>query len=284
MTQNPTSAEKEKIAPCVKWAGGKSQILEEIKKRLPSDFENYFEPFIGGGSVVFSFQPLPAFINDANPQLVNLYKQIQSDPKKVISYVNTLDNKKCDVEIYLENRNEYNRRVRENILDCVTASLFIWLNKHCFNGLYRVNSKGLFNVPYNNRSTGSSIDEENIKAMARYLKGVSITCMDFEEAIKNAGRGDFVYFDSPYLPESRTANFTSYAKGGFSFEDHARLSRVFRELDGKGVKAMLSNNDVEAVYELYRGYRIESFEVKRMINRDGSKRKGREVIVTNYEY
>ena len=163
-------------------------------------------------------------------------------------------------------------------------SLFIWLNKHCFNGLYRVNNKGFFNVPYNNRSKGNSIDRENIKSMSKYLKKVKMTCLDFEEAVKNAAQGDFVYFDSPYFPESPTANFTSYAKGGFLPEDHERLARVFKELDEKGVKVMLSNNDVEAVRELYRGYRIESFEVKRMINRDANRRRGKEVIVTNYDY
>lgn len=280
----PVSAEKEKISPCIKWAGGKGQILGEIEKRMPSNFENYFEPFVGAGSVLFFFQPSSAFINDINPQLINLYRQIQSDPEKVISAVNALDAEECNAELYFKNREEYNRRIKEHILDCPTASLFIWLNKHCFNGLYRVNSKGFFNVPYNNRSKGSSIDRENIRSMSKYLKKVKMSCLDFEEAVKNAAQGDFVYFDSPYFPESPTANFTSYAKEGFLPEDHERLARVFKELDKKGVRVMLSNNDVEAVRELYRGYRIESFEVKRMINRDANKRRGKEVIVTNYDY
>ena len=124
------SAEKEKISPCIKWAGGKGQILGEIEKRVPSDFENYFEPFVGGGSVLFLFQPSSAFINDVNPQLINLYRQIQSDPEKVISAVNALDAEECNAELYLKNREEYNRRIKEHILDCFTASLFIWLNKH----------------------------------------------------------------------------------------------------------------------------------------------------------
>ncbi len=280
----PVSAEKEKISPCIKWAGGKGQILGEIEKRMPSDFENYFEPFVGAGSVLFFFQPSSAFINDVNPQLINLYRQIQSDPEKVISAVNALDAEECSAATYLKNREEYNRRIKEHILDCFTSSLFIWLNKHCFNGLYRVNSKGFFNVPYNNKSKGSSIEQENMRSMAKYLKKVKITCVDFEKAVENAKQGDFVYFDSPYFPESPTANFTSYAKGGFLPKDHERLARVFKELDEKGVKVMLSNNDVEDVRELYRGYRIESFEVKRMINRDANKRQGREVIVTNYDY
>lgn len=280
----PVSAEKEKISPCIKWAGGKGQILGEIEKRMPSDFENYFEPFVGAGSVLFFFQPSSASINDINPQLINLYRQIQSDPEKVISAVNVLDAEECSAATYLKNREEYNRRIKEHILDCFTSSLFIWLNKHCFNGLYRVNSKGFFNVPYNNRSKGSSIDRENIRSMSKYLKKVKMSCLDFEEAVKNAAQGDFVYFDSPYFPESPTANFTSYAKGGFLPEDHERLAKVFKELDGKGVRVMLSNNDVEDVRKLYKGYRIESFEVKRMINRDANKRQGKEVIVTNYDY
>lgn len=268
------SAEREKISPCIKWAGGKGQLLGEIEKRMPSNFENYFEPFVGGGSVLFFFQPSSAFINDINPQLINLYRQIQSDPEKVISSVNALDAEECSAATYLKNREEYNRRIKEHILDCFTASLFIWLNKHCFNGLYRVNNKGFFNVPYNNRLKGNSIDRENIRSMSKYLKKVKMSCLDFEEAVKNAVQGDFVYFDSPYFPESPTANFTSYVKGGFLPEDHERLARIFKELDKKGIKVMLSNNDVETVRELYRGYRIESFEVKRMINKDANRRRG----------
>ena len=161
-----------------------------------SNFENYFEPFVGGGSVLFFFQPFSAFINDVNPQLVNLYRQIQGDPEKLISAVNALDAEECGAATYLKNREEYNRRIKEHTLDCLTASLFIWLNKHCFNGLYRVNSKGFFNVPYNNRSKGSSIDRD-IRSMAKYLKKVKMSCLDFEEAVKNAARATSSILTAP---------------------------------------------------------------------------------------
>lgn len=160
----------------------------------------------------------------------------------------------------------------------------IWLNKHCFNGLYRVNKKGLFNVPYNNRVNGKSIDEDNIRAIGQYLKNedVTITCKDFEEACEDVKPGDFVYFDSPYVPESETADFTNYSKGGFSFEEHKRLADLFRGLDKMGAKVMLSNNDVPLVRDLYAGYNIQSLDVKRMINRNANKRVGKEVLITNY--
>ena len=160
----------------------------------------------------------------------------------------------------------------------------IWINKHCFNGLYRVNSKGAFNVPYNNRGQVKSIDEQNIRAISDYLRraDVTITCLDFEKACEGVRANDFVYFDSPYIPESTTANFTDYTVDGFSLADHERLAALFKKLDGTGAKIMLSNNDVPLVRSLYQGFHIQSVEVKRMINSNAAKRTGREVLVTNY--
>ena len=172
--------------------------------------------------------------------------------------------------------------MQKNDAEC--AALMIWINKHCFNGLYRVNSKGLFNVPYNNRVSGTSFDEQNLINIGKYLQeaDVDIRCGDFEEACKGIQKGDFVYFDSPYVPVSDTANFTDYTKDGFTGDDHVRLARLAQNLTEKGVKVMLSNHDVPMVRELYWGFRIESIDVKRLINRDASKRTGKEVIITNY--
>ena len=160
----------------------------------------------------------------------------------------------------------------------------IWINKHCFNGLYRVNSKGLFNVPYNNKINGSSMNEQNLRDIGRYLNeaNVEIREGDFEVACADVKGGDFVYFDSPYIPVSETANFTDYTKDGFSHEDHCRLAKLFKRLSEEGVKVMLSNHNVDLVHQLYDGFNIESVNVKRAINSDASKRVGEEVIITNY--
>ncbi len=271
------------ISPFLKWAGGKTQILDEIKKRLPKSFNNYYEPFIGGGAVLFYLQPENAYINDINKQLVNTYKQLKKNAKKVVSIIKELDSTECSRELYYIFRDKFNNKIEEDIFDEETAALFIWINKHCFNGLYRVNRNGLFNVPYNNKKTGSSMVESNLIDIGKYLKNVSISNQDFELFCKDVKKGDFVYFDSPYIPESVTADFTSYTKEGFALEDHKRLAVLYKRLDKLGAYVMLSNNDVSLIYELYKSYKIETFDVKRMINREGNKRTGREVIITNYK-
>lgn len=273
-----------KISPAIKWAGGKTQLLNIITENLPDSYNNYYEPFIGGGAVLLSVKPKKALINDINEQLINLYIQIRDSVDDVLNKINNLDSVPCTKEFYYSIREQYNQKILSGEKDAQAAALMIWLNKHCFNGLYRVNSKGLFNVPFNNRVKGKSVDESNIRAISDYLNQakVNITCMDFEEACTTVSAGDFVYFDSPYVPESETAYFTDYAKGGFSLEDHKRLSKLFKCLDEKGAKIMLSNNDVPLVRELYEGYKIQSFAVKRMINRNANKRTGKEVLITNY--
>lgn len=273
-----------KISPAIKWAGGKTQLLNIITENLPDSYNNYYEPFIGGGAVLLSVKPEKALINDINEQLINLYIQIRDSVDDVLNKINNLDSVPCTKEFYYSIREQYNQKILSGEKDAQAAALMIWLNKHCFNGLYRVNSKGLFNVPFNNRVKGKSVDESNIRAISDYLNQakVNITCMDFEDVCTTVSAGDFVYFDSPYVPESETAYFTDYAKGGFSLEDHKRLSKLFKRLDEKGAKIMLSNNDVPLVRELYEGYKIQSFAVKRMINRNANKRTGKEVLITNY--
>lgn len=272
-----------KISPFVKWAGGKTQLLDEIISRLPETYDRYYEPFAGGGAVLFGIQPRNAHINDINSQLINVYRRIKEDPEKIISCIKKLDGHACDKEYYYKNRKQYNTKIERGILDEESAALFIWLNKHCFNGLYRVNKDGLFNVPYNNRTTGDSINEENIRNISLYLQHVEICNLDFADFCKDVQKGDFVYFDSPYVPESKTADFTAYTEGGFGLEEHKRLARLYRQLDKKGAKLMLSNNGVKLIYELYSGYNIDKVDAKRMINSKSEKRVGREVLITNYE-
>lgn len=273
-----------KTEPFVKWAGGKRQLLERLESRMPETYNRYFEPFIGGGALLLDIQPKEAVINDTNGQLINVYHQLKENPEAVISAVNTLDKIPCNKDRYLLVRKHYNEKIQAQELDAECAALMIWINKHCFNGLYRVNTKGLFNVPYNNKINGASIDEDNLRNIGKYLQKckVEIREGDFETACKDVQAGDFVYFDSPYIPVSETANFTDYTKDGFSFEDHKRLAKLFRELDRLGAKLLLSNHDVPLVHELYEGYKIESVNVRRGINSVASKRRGKEVIVTNY--
>lgn len=273
-----------KIEPFVKWAGGKRQLLKRFESRMPETYRRYFEPFIGGGALFLDTQPENAVINDTNKQLLNVYRQLKKDPEVVISLVNELDKPLCDKGRYLVMRERYNRKIQDQEFDAEGSALMIWINKHCFNGLYRVNSKGFFNVPYNNRVSGASIDEENLRNIGTYLQKnkIEIREGDFEEACKDVEVNDFVYFDSPYLPASETANFTDYTKDSFYLEDHERLAALFKRLDALGAKLLLSNHDVPLVYELYKGYRIESVDVRRGINNVASKRTGKEVIVTNY--
>ena len=273
-----------KMSPVLKWAGGKTQLLGLITDNMPTEYNNYYEPFIGGGAVLLGLSPQRAFFNDINEQLINLYLQLKTAVENVIEKVNKLDSVPCNSEVYYGIREQYNQKIANHDLDAECAALMIWINKHCFNGLYRVNKKGLFNVPYNNRVNGKSIDESNMRAISEYLQNAdaTITCADFEMACENVLPGDFVYFDSPYVPESITASFTDYTKDSFSLADHKRLAVLFRRLDKLGAKLMLSNNDLPFVRELYAGYHIQSIGVKRMINRDANKRTGKEVLVTNY--
>lgn len=274
-----------KMSPFVKWAGGKKQLLDKLKERAPITFSTYYEPFIGGGAFLLDFQPRKAVINDVNEQLLNVYIQLKINAEAVITAVGKYDDAACDTEYYLSVREAYNRKIAAHELDAECAAIMIWINKHCFNGLYRVNSKGLFNVPYNNKNGGSSIDAKNLRAIGQYLREaeIEIRQKDFEAACADVKPGDFVYFDSPYVPISETANFTDYTKDGFALEDHKRLAELFRRLDAMGVYVMLSNHNVPLVHELYSGFKIEAVDVRRNINRDASKRIGKEVIITNYE-
>lgn len=272
------------LSPVLKWAGGKTQLLIPISENIPKTYNRYFEPFVGGGAVFLSTMPQEATINDTNKQLINLYKQIKDNAELLIRCITELDATICDKNFYYSVRDKFNAKIAAREFDAECAALMIWINKHCFNGLYRVNNKGFFNVPYNNKVSGKSHDESNIRAIADYFNEteITITCLDFEDACKDVGLGDFVYFDSPYVPASETADFTNYTKDGFSLEDHKRLAALFRRLDSVGAKIMLSNNDVPLVRELYRGYSIQALNVKRMINRVASKRTGKEVLITNY--
>lgn len=273
------------MEPFLKWAGGKRQLLEELKARLPKTYNTYYEPFVGAGALWLDLQPEQVVVNDTNEQLMNCYRMMKENPEEVLKTIHNLDNAVCDEKFYYDIRKQYNGKIEKSELDTETAALMIWINKHCFNGLYRINKKGLFNVPYNNKSTGKSIDEMNANTISKYLNraDVHMLCVDFEEACKNCRAGDFIFFDSPYVPVGKNG-YVDYTKEGFKKEDHERLARLYRELDAIGCYCMLTNHNVEWVHELYAGYLIEPVDVKRAINSDATKRTGKEVIITNYNF
>ena len=272
------------VMPFVKWAGGKRQLIPQIRERMPEKYNNYYEPFVGGGAVMFELLPSDALINDVNRALMNAYRQICNKPEAFLKAVNRLDEEmwEDEREYYYSLRKSYNDKLVRAEYDIELAALFVFINKHCFNGLYRVNGKGLFNVPYNN-SRRASVDEKSIMAASEYLRGVTIQDGDFEKACEDAAKGDFIFFDSPYAPLN-PASFESYTKEGFDIESHRRLAKLYDELTGRGCYCMLTNHNTQLINELYgnKGYKIDVVSVKRMINSDASNRVGEEVIICNY--
>lgn len=272
------------IAPFVKWAGGKRQLLVQIRERMPESFNNYYEPFVGGGAVIFDLLPTSAVINDINRALINTYKQICYATDTFLQQINELDGGMWEdgKEYYYSLREHYNDKLMREEFDVELAALFVFINKHCFNGLYRVNGKGLFNVPYNN-SRKASCDENAIRAISEYLKSVTILEGDFQAACQNAGKGDFIFMDSPYAPLNPTS-FEAYTKEGFDIESHKRLAVLYDELTVRGCYCMLTNHNTQLINELYsnKGYKIDVVSVKRMINSNAKNRVGEEVIIRNY--
>lgn len=272
------------VAPFVKWAGGKRQLIPQIRERMPEKYNDYYEPFVGGGAVIFDLIPANALINDINKALINTYRTICNEPDAFLKEVNRLDNDMWEdgKKYYYSIREHYNDKLMRSEYDVELAALFVFINKHCFNGLYRVNGKGLFNVPYNN-SRRVSVDEDVIIATSEYLRRVTIIDGDFEQACKNAKKGDFVFIDSPYAPLNPTS-FESYTKEGFDIESHKRLAKLYDELTARGCYCMLTNHNTELINELYgnKDYKIDVVSVKRMINSDASNRVGEEVIICNY--
>lgn len=271
--------------PFVKWAGGKRQILDKLKRHVPEDFNTYYEPFVGGGALLFELSPKKAVINDSNLELMNVYKCLCDEEKfkKMCSVLNHYE-KEHSEEFYYEIRNKDRSITSFNRLsDYTRAARTIYLNKACFNGLYRVNSKNQFNVPFGKKTKVNTYEGSNLITVSNYLtiNDVKILSIDFEESVKDAKKGDFVYFDPPY--DSDTSTFNSYTEEGFGKNEQVRLARVYKELASRGVYVMLSNHNTSLVKELYKDFNIEVIEAKRNINSNGKKRgKVEEVIITNY--
>lgn len=272
--------------PFVKWAGGKRQIIDKLKKYVPYEYNTYFEPFVGGGALLFELSPKKAVINDYNEELINVYKCIK-DEEKFDAMCRELDHHESNhsEEYYYEIRNiDRDKKKFNKLADYKRAARTIYLNKACFNGLYRVNSKNEFNVPFGKKTKVNTYEGPNLGIVHCLLNvyDIQLLSTDFEEAVKDAKAGDFIYFDPPY--DSETSTFNSYTENGFGKEEQIRLAKVFKELADRGCYVMLSNHNTKLVNELYEGFNIHVIEAKRNINANGKKRgKVEEVIITNYE-
>lgn len=278
----------EKPKPFVKWVGGKRQLLKQFRLMNlypPEKFDpkkgRYFEPFVGGGAVFFDLLPEKAFLSDLNLELVTTYNVIKDDVEKLIKLLKKHEHNK---EYFLSVR----AKKVEKLSSLQIASRFIYLNRACFNGMYRVNSRGEFNVPFGDNKNPLICDEENLRKISSTLKNVEIKHQDYKQVLKKAKKGDFIYFDPPYHPVSKTATFTSYTAQGFSENDQIELRDIFLELSNRGCFVMLSNSDAPFINKIYSeikkdGVRISKVEAGRAINSKGSGRgKVKEVLVTNY--
>lgn len=271
---------KEETYPIVKWVGGKRQLMFELLKNMPKFYNRYFEPFIGGGALFFELQPDNAYISDVNAELINLYSVVKNDVEDLID---DLSKHEISKDYFLELRNADRTFGYKNWSDIQKASRFIYLNRTCFNGLYRVNSQGQFNVPFGNYKNPRICDEENLKNCSELLQNTEINCADFTTILDKVQKGDFVYFDPPYVPLNETSSFTSYTKDGFDIDMQFKLRDLCDELDSRGVMFMLSNSDTKIINELYENYNIKKVFASRAINANGNGRgKITEVIVKNY--
>lgn len=271
------------MKPVLKWVGGKTQLLQEIRQRIPADIGTYYEPFIGGGAVFFDLAPQKAVISDMNEELINLYQVIKAAPDALIASLKEHENTS---EYFYQIRSKDRDRDTYNQLSPVfKASRMIYLNRTCFNGLYRVNSRGEINTPFGNYKNPQICNEENIREISGFFtsRDIEILEADFETALANATAGDFVYLDPPYDPVTDTASFTGYVAGGFDREQQRRLKECCDRLHEKGVRFLLSNSSTDFILDLYKDYHIDLVDAKRNINCKGDGRGAvQEVLVRNY--
>lgn len=273
---------KTEVPGFVKWAGGKKQLLAQFQPIFPKTIERYHEPFVGGGSVAFyismAHKPKEIFLSDTNEELINCYKIVQNNVTELIQVLKWFK-KMHNEEAYYKMR-----KMNPKTLPKTTrAARFIYLNKTCFNGLYRVNSKGDFNVPMGSYKNPSILDEENLKQISKLLKNSTIQKASFETVQNRAKKGDFIYFDPPYYPLKKGKSFTTYTKDNFLEKEQEKLAKVFANLDKRGCLVMLSNSDTDFIKNLYKDYNIRHVSARRMINCDATKRGAiKEIVVTNY--
>lgn len=272
------------VEPVVKWAGGKRQLLSQLKKYIPKNISSYYEPFLGGGAVLFDIQPKKAVVNDINEELINLYTVIKDNCEELIEDLKKHENNPD----YYYNIRRLDRKsdVYAKLSKIQRASRIHYLNKTCYNGLFRVNMAGQFNSPFGKYKRPNITNEITIRAVSKYLNeaNIELSCCDYEETLKSIRKGAFVYFDPPYDPVSNNSNFTGYAKNGFNRDEQWRLKNVCDKLNSKGIKFLLSNSSTDFILDLYKDYDIKIIQAKRFINSNGNKRgEIDEVLVRNYE-
>lgn len=273
------------VSPFVKWVGGKRQLLPDIIKHLPKNFNklHYFEPFVGGGAVLFHIQPKSAYINDFNSELINVYKVVKNNVSDLIADLRKHENTQ---DYFYKLRGLDRSADYKNLTEVQRASRIIYLNKTCFNGLYRVNNAGEFNSPFGRYKNPNIVNEPTLKAVSKYLNTNDIKMFnsDYKEVLEFTDINSFVYIDPPYHPISESSNFTGYIKGGWSEIDQERLKSECDELNKKGVKFLLSNSACEFILQLYKDYNLVKVKANRNINSVGDKRgEVDEVLISNYD-
>ncbi|HIK32316.1 MAG TPA: DNA adenine methylase [Oscillatoriales cyanobacterium M59_W2019_021] len=288
MAKNKVSSNK-LVKPFLKWAGGKRQLLPEIRRYIPHKIQGtYYEPFVGGGAVFFDLQPKKAVINDSNSELINCYEVIRDSVDDLIEELRKHQQKHSE-EYYYEIRGwDRRKEYPQNKSKLERAARIIFLNKTCYNGLFRVNSQGQFNVPFGRNKNTNIFDEAVLLAVSKYLNAkqnnIEIINKDFEAALRTAKKGDFIYFDPPYDPVSSTASFTGYDVNGFNRDEQKRLKEVVDDLNSRGCQILLSNAYTDFISDLYCDYRKIKISATRAINSNALKRgKVDEILVKNYE-
>lgn len=276
------------VSPVLKWVGGKRQLISDIEPLIPKSISTYVEPFVGGGAVLFHLQPKKAIINDYNQELMNVYQVIKDKPNELIEVLQ--EHKGLNSEDYFYEIRSLDRSENyENMTDVEKAGRVIYLNKTCFNGLFRVNRAGFFNTPYGRYKNPSIVDEVTIKAVSNYFNSANIKFLtgDYKEALKRLRRGAFVYFDPPYMPISASSSFTGYTEHGFDYEKQVELRDECLKLHNRGVRFLQSNSYSPEILELYsdqKVFNIEIVQAKRSINSQADKRgEISEVLIYNYE-
>ena len=290
----------ETVKPFIKWAGGKSQLLDVIREKYPKEIMKYCEPFVGGGAVLLdvlkNFQPEEVMINDINPELTNVYIQIRDNVTEVINILSEMQNEFWNMDneerkkYYLDARSRFNELIKSKSQTAEKASLFIFLNKTCFNGLYRVNSKGLYNVPMGSYKKPPICDGENLRLVSKLLENVEIRCGDYSQCLNFIDENTFVYIDPPYRPLSDTSSFNSYAKSEFGDTQQIELGKFIETISDKGASVVASNSDPKNTDEddnffddIYHRFVINRIKATRMINSKGSGRGSiSELLICNY--
>ena len=272
------------VRPVLKWVGGKRQLLPALSPLLPAGITAYYEPFLGGGAMLFHLQPQTAYVNDINADLMRVYAVIRDDVDALIEALQTYRN---DANFFYAVREwDRDKRSYARMSDVQKAARVLYLNKTCYNGLYRVNNAGEFNAPFGNYKRPNIVNASGLRAVSAYFRRADtrFSAVDYAEALADAGPGAFVYLDPPYDPVSDTSNFTGYARGGFSRAEQIRLRECCDDLTRRGVRFMLSNSATAFIREQYRAYHITTVRARRAVNSVATRRGDvQEVVVRNYE-